>query len=126
MKPYLLDTSILIDWAVSPSNLPGGIHQTLANPRSLIFVSAVSAWEIAIKRKIGKLQSPTDVSRLIRDNRFTELPISVAHGEATNHLPLIHKDPFDRLLVAQAQTEELILITRDKEILKYDVLTLAA
>jgi PIN domain nuclease of toxin-antitoxin system len=98
----------------------------IADGRSYVVVSAASAWEIAVKRRIGKLSMPHDVSSLIRDNRFVGMPVAMQHAEATQLLPSHHRDPFDRLLVAQAQVEGLTLVTRDQDILKYDVPTLLA
>ena len=126
MKPILLDTCTLIDWATNPTRLSDEARHLIAAGRSFVFVSAASAWEIAIKRRIGKLAAPTDIDWLLRQNRFNELAISIAHTDATIKLPMHHKDPFDRLLVAQAQCEHLTLITRDREILKYDIPTIAA
>lgn len=92
----------------------------------MVFISAATAWEIAIKTKLGKLQTTPSLTALMQENRFTELPISIVHTEETSRLPMIHRDPFDRLLVAQARLESLTLITTDAEIHKYDVVTLAA
>lgn len=126
MRQFLLDTCTLIDWAVDPSRLNEDVRMTIGNGRSSIYVSIASAWEIAIKRKIGKITAPTDVDWLLRQNRFNELQISIAHTKATTALPMHHKDPFDRLIIAQAQLEQLTLVTRDREIQKYDVPLIAA
>lgn len=127
MIRYLLDTHILIDWATHPSRLATEARVAIGNGRSLIFVSAVAAIEISIKRKLGKLDSPTDVGWLLEENRFEELPVTIQHAEETVQLPLAHRDPFDRLLVAQARSENMTLITRDRVLLHdYDVATLAA
>jgi PIN domain nuclease of toxin-antitoxin system len=123
---YLLDTHVLIWWASSPIQLAEKARLAIGDGRSYIVVSAATAWEIAVKQRIGKLSMPHDVMSLIRDNRFIPMPIAIQHAEATQSLPLHHRDPFDRLLVAQAQAEGLTLVTRDRDILKYDVPTLLA
>ena len=126
MTRLLLDTCILIDWAIDPKRLRDEGRISIANPSSIVYVSAVSAFEIAIKQQIGKLKSPSDVGYLISDNRFFELPVSIEHASHIRRLPLLHKDPFDRLLISQARCEKLILVTRDRDIQKYDVPTLTA
>jgi len=122
----LLDTCALIFWAVNPDVLTEEARIAIGDGRSFVYVSAATAMEIAIKYKIGKLDVPTDVSELLRVNRFEPLSISIEHGQAMCDLPLHHKDPFDRVLIAQAHLEKLMLSTRDKEIVKYDVPILAA
>ncbi len=90
-----------------------------------IFVSVASCWEIAIKVSVGKLQFPLDrLETEIVKNNFTLLPINLSHIRQTTALPLIHRDPFDRILVAQAQVERLIVVTRDKCIPRYDIRTI--
>lgn len=127
MKQFLLDTCTLIDWAVDPIRLSDSARMSIGNGRSYIFVSAATAWEIATKRRLGKLTMiESDIAWLLRENRFQELPVTIAHAEATTDLPMIHKDPFDRIILAQAKCEELTLITRDRVMLTYDVATLAA
>lgn len=126
MKQFLLDTCVLIDWADNPNRLREDARLEIGNGRNQVFVSAATAWEIAIKRKLGKLQIPTDLSWLMHENRFVELSISFAHAEATAQLPLHHGDPFDRLLIAQARMEKLTLISRDTGFRQYDVPILAA
>ena len=126
MTPLLLDTCTLIYWATRPDELTDEARLSIGSGRSFVFVSAASAMEIAIKRRVGKLTSPTDIEWLLRQNRFNELPVTVAHAEATTELPMLHKDPFDRLIVAQARCENLTLVTRDRVIKKYDVPTIAA
>lgn len=126
MSGLLLDTCTLIHWATNPKLLRDEARIAIANGRSIVFVSAATAWEIAIKTKLGKLEETPPLAKLLKDNRFTEFAITIAHAEATRELPLIHRDPFDRLLIAQARSESLTLVTGDTEILKYDVPTLAA
>jgi PIN domain nuclease of toxin-antitoxin system len=126
MTKLLLDTCTLIQWATNPKQLKDEARIAISSGRSLVYVSAATAWEIAIKTKLGKLEKSPSIFSLLQDNRFTELPISILHTQETNLLPMIHRDPFDRLLVAQARSESMTLVTRDPEIHKYDVETLAA
>lgn len=86
-----------------------------------VFVSAVTPWEISIKQSLGKLDGPTDLAERVRDSQFTSLPVTAGHGVRAGRLPEHHRDPFDRILIAQAQTEGMTILTRDKWIPSYDV-----
>lgn len=123
----LLDTHAFL-WAVgNPSNLSSRARGAIEDGNNMVFVSAATAWEISIKRRLGKLELPEgDYLEEIRLNRFTPLDITTEHALAIEALPILHKDPFDRLLVAQAQLEKLTLITRDPKVMAYDVTTIAA
>ena len=87
---------------------------------------AVTLWEITIKQAAGKLAGPPDLAERVRDMGFRELPVSHAHAIAARRLPVHHRDPFDRMLIAQARTDGLTLVTRDAEIQRYDVDVLVA
>ncbi len=89
-----------------------------------MFVSAVTAWEIAIKKSLGKLSAPDNYLEGLARYRFTALDITTEHALAVETLPLHHRDPFDRLLIAQAQLEKLTLVTSDPKIWAYDVAVL--
>ena len=122
----LLDTHVIL-WALeSPGTLRPETRAAVENPRSVVLVSTASAWEIGVKMAIGKLRIPDNLSEQLREKRFTPLPATVEHGLHVAVLPLLHRDPFDRLLVAQAQLEGLTIVTRDPRIAAYDVETLAA
>lgn len=116
----LLDSNIVV-WLDKKSARvsPALRHQLQTNP--VVYLSAVTAWELAIKQSIGKLTLASQVSEIIRDYSMSELPVTVAHGEAVRGLPLYHRDPFDRLLVAQAMIEGLVLVTSDRKLLRYGV-----
>lgn len=97
---------------------------TIGDPETLVFVSAASIWEIEIKRGLGKLKAPHDVAGALQRHQFTELPIRISHARATAALPDVHRDPFDRMLAAQAKVEGLTLVTRDARLKKYGIQTL--
>lgn len=84
-------------------------------------MSAASAWEVAIKRGLGKLQMDESFAALVKSSEFTELPVMFAHTERLDQLPPHHSDPFDRMLVAQAQVEGATLVTHDRRMASYDV-----
>jgi PIN domain nuclease of toxin-antitoxin system len=119
----LLDTHVVLWWLIDDETLAGDIKDRLDHELN-VYVSPATIWEVAIKQSLGKLQPP-DLPERIRDSGFRELPITSAHAIAAGRLPLIHRDPFDRMLIAQAQLEELTLVTRDAHIHKYDVDVLA-
>jgi len=96
-------------------------RDAIIDGENIIFVSAVSVWEINIKKAIGKLDSPDNLQQEIRTHRFTPLSINMNHAELAAKLPDIHKDLFDRMLIAQAIEEKLTLVSRDSMIAQYDV-----
>lgn len=121
----LLDTHVLL-WWIADEPLSDAADREIRASRNVVCVSAVSAAEIGVKTATGKLRTPGDLRAQLRRHRFTPLPITVEHGLHVGGLPILHKDPFDRLLVAQAQLEGLTIVTRDPRIAHYDVQTLAA
>jgi PIN domain nuclease of toxin-antitoxin system len=122
----LLDTHVLI-WALSlDERLVAAIADLLEDPANEVHVSAASAWEVAIKRALGQLQAPEDLAEAINSVGFGSLPITVGHALRAGGLPAHHRDPFDRMLVAQAQIEGLAIVTRDEQIARYDVATVPA
>jgi PIN domain nuclease of toxin-antitoxin system len=121
-RRILLDTHVWLWWFTGDRGLG---RETLALIKSApeVRVSAASAWEISIKRSLGKLviRDAFEISRELERDGFSELPVSVAHAEAVHALPALHRDPFDRMLVAQAQIEGLTIITADDAIARYGV-----
>ena len=101
---YLLDTHIFLWWVLNHPNLSRSIRATIADPTHDVYVSAASAWEMIIKSSIGKLTLPSSPEHWIKEqlrlNAFLPLPISIEHALAVASLPPLHKDPFDRLLIA--------------------------
>jgi PIN domain nuclease of toxin-antitoxin system len=116
----LLDSNVVVWLDQKPQRIPGSVLLRLESA-PLIFLSAVTAWELAIKQSLGALTLIRSVSDLIHSHKMTELPVTIRHGEAVRGLPLHHRDPFDRLLVAQAMVEGLILVTGDKQLLNYGI-----
>ncbi len=116
----LLDTHVVLWWLADDPTLAGEVKDRLDHEPD-VYVSPATVWEVAIKQAIGKLEQPADLPERIRDSGFRHLSITVEHGIVAGRLPLIHRDPFDRMLIAQAQLGDLTLVTRDPEIQKYDV-----
>ncbi|WP_433301216.1 type II toxin-antitoxin system VapC family toxin [Actinoplanes sp. CA-030573] len=115
----LLDTHIVLWWLSDDPTLAAELKDRLDHEPD-IYVSAATIWEVAIKQSAGKLQ-PDDLPERVRDSGFRLLAITADHGIAAARLPANHRDPFDRMLIAQARAENLTLVTRDPEIGKYDV-----
>ena len=117
----ILDTHILLWWMDDNDLLPQKYRLAIADSDNICFVSAVSVWEISIKSAIGKLDIPDDYLEVLLEQDFREIPISWQHADMVRHLPMYHKDPFDRLLIAQAIVDDLTVLSVDKIISKYDV-----
>jgi PIN domain nuclease of toxin-antitoxin system len=118
----LLDTHVFLWWIGDSPELSGAARAAIADPASLVHVSAVSAWEISIKRALGRIDlRDEEFAYGMRESGFTELPVTAEHGLAAGALPPHHRDPFDRMLIAQAKSEGLTLVTRDREIAAYDI-----
>ena len=118
----LIDTHIYLWWLESPRKLSSEARSLIEDPAKVVFVSAAVPWEISVKKKIGKLEAPDDVMSYMEQERFLELAISHQHTLALQQLPDIHKDPFDRIQIAQALVENLSFITRDSNVLQYDLI----
>jgi PIN domain nuclease of toxin-antitoxin system len=116
----LLDTSALLRW-LADEGLTVQARDAIADPENLVVVSAVSAWEISIKKALGKLAAPDDLEHQVQAGGFIPLPITIAHGVAAGQLARHHDDPFDRMLIAQALAEGLTIVTRDKRFGDYNV-----
>ena len=122
----LLDTHVFLWWAGNSPELDTDARQSIAAGESFVAVSAAVAWEIAIKRALRKLEAPEDIVGQMERHQFAPLPITIEHVVQAGALPLHHGDPFDRMLVAQAQLEGLTIVTRDPNIPRYSVSILAA
>lgn len=118
---YLLDTHVFLWWLRNDKRLRPTWKKAISNPRNTVFISVVSAWEMSIKLQLGKLRLRTSLQDCFDDREFRLLDITLAHVLSLHQLPLKHRDPFDRMLVAQAKTEGCTLITDDENILHYHV-----
>lgn len=117
----LLDTHVFLWWNWRDGKLPEHLRKAIEAAQNVVFVSVVTVWEIAIKRASGKLTFDAPIGLAIEGHRFRSLPITVEHAEWAGNLPFLHRDPFDRLLVAQAHLEGMTLATVDDQILRYQV-----
>ena len=126
MRQLLLDTHVAL-WAFgSPEVLSPAVRRALQGPRNTVMVSAASAWEVEIKRALGKLTVPFGFAGKCVESGFDPLEISFEHAELAGGLPLHHSDPFDRMLIAQAMTEDLEVVTKDSVFAQYGVRTVVA
>ena len=115
----LLDTHLLLWWLEASASLPAEARETIRDPENTVFVSAVSLWEIWLKQSLGKLRLPVDFTDRLAAESFESLPLMAAHARQVAVLPWRHRDPFDRMLVAQAQVEKLVLLTADEALTAY-------
>ena len=122
----LLDTHVVLWWLDDPLLLSQTAREVIADPVNDVLVSAAVCWEIAIKRGLGKLTAPADLRGALYSCGFGELHITSAHVLATETLPMHHRDPFDRILVAQALMEGATLVSRDPMVAAYRVSTITA
>jgi PIN domain nuclease of toxin-antitoxin system len=114
----LLDTHVALWWWANDNRLALTAKESIADA-SLVFVSAASAWEIAIKSALGRVRLPQSFAEGVNQSGFIELPIGFDHAAAVEFLPSHHADPFDRMLLAQAKVERLVLVTHDKRFEPY-------
>lgn len=126
MRRLLLDAHVLLWWLADDAALGTQARALIADARNEVLVSAATIWELSIKRAKGLLEAPADLETLVADEGFSALSISLFHASQAGALPELHRDPFDRMLVAQAQAEGLELITADALIPQYGVRCLSA
>ena len=125
-QSFLLDSHVAI-WSIQDrGQLRADVLAAIDDPANRIFVSAASIWEIAIKRASGRLHVPINFIELVDSAGYTEIPVTFRYAEVAANLPLHHRDPFDRMLIAQAQVEYLTLVTDDTHISRYDVPVMSA
>ncbi|MFW6313746.1 MAG: type II toxin-antitoxin system VapC family toxin [Spirochaetota bacterium] len=117
----LLDTHIALWWLADDASLSEPVRDHISNTRNLVFVSAATVWEVSINASIGKLVVDDSWLDALLADGIQQLPIRWSHAEHVRQLPMIHRDPFDRLLIAQATDERLILVTADETIPTYPV-----
>jgi len=121
----LVDTQIFLWFLAEARRIPAPAREAIESPENAVLVSAAAVWEIAIKASLGRLRIAADdvqrLPRLIADAGFDELPVLARHASAVHRLPWHHRDPFDRLLIAQARAESLTLVSVDPAMHAYDV-----
>jgi PIN domain nuclease of toxin-antitoxin system len=116
----LLDTHIVLWWRLDSRQLKKAAREAIATA-DLVWVSAASGWEVAIKQGLGKLHLRDPFGKLVADSDFAELPVALRHSDRLTTLAVHHTDPFDRMLIAQAQVEGATLVTHDRQFAPYDV-----
>lgn len=121
----LLDTHVFLWWRTNDPQLGTAAREAIARA-DVVLVSAASAWEAAIKARLGRLRLPEPFANGVADSGFRELPVRFPHAQRAAELPRHHDDPFDRMLVAQAEIEGLTLVTHDAAIWQYEILILRA
>ena len=126
MVDILIDTHVLLWWLADDPRLSGKARGLIADPANAIAVSAATAWELAIKQALGKLVFDGDLEVVVGEQGFQMLQITFAHATGVRQLPDIHRDPFDRMLVAQARAENFAVLSADPIIASYPVNVIAA
>ena len=116
----LLDTHVVLWWRLDSRRLRRPVRQRIATA-DVVWVSAASGWEVAIKQGLGKLSLADSFLSMIEDSDFDELPVTLRHAERVAELPPHHADPFDRMLIAQAAVEHATIVTHDPQFERYDV-----
>ena len=122
----LLDSHVIVWWSLYPGRLRADTRDAIISPDNEVFLSAASIWELGLKIARQKLHLPTNYAARLLADGFDEVPVTIAHAERSAALAPLHGDPFDRLLIAQALEEGYVLVTSDREILRYDVPALEA
>ena len=115
----LLDTHLLLWWLGNSPSLTAQARELISDPENTIFVSAVSLWEIWLKQSLGKLRLPEDFEERLAGELFESLPLTAAHAREVALLPWHHRDPFDRMLIAQARAADLKFVTADEVTVAY-------
>jgi PIN domain nuclease of toxin-antitoxin system len=122
----LLDTHALLWWLADEPTLTGEARAAISDEDNVVAVSAATAWEMSIKHALGKLETPGDLEQQLSANGFVSLPITIADGLRAERLPRHHADPFDRMLVAQAQVGGWTVVTRDQRFSLYGIEVISA
>ena len=122
----LLDTHVVLWWLADAPELGATARAAIADRGNVVQVSAVTAWEIVVKRALGKLEMPEDWEEALAEEPFTRLAVTWSHALRVGTLPDVHRDPFDRLLVAQAMAENLTLVSHDDILARYGIRLLRA
>jgi len=126
MAGFLLDTHVLLWWLSDPKQLSKVAREAIKEGSNAVYLSSAAAWEMGIKRALGRLDYPGNLADVLRQEHIEVLPITLPHALAVAELPVHHQDPFDRMQIVQARIEDLVLVTRDEKISAYDVRVLWA
>jgi len=119
-----LDTHAFLWWLDDPQLLSKAARKAIGDGKNTVYVSAAVVWEITIKRALGKLDAPDALEAAMAANRFLPLPITIPHALAVATLPDHHRDPFDRMLAAQAEVEDIPIVTADADFAQFNVRTI--
>lgn len=122
----LVDAHALLWWLANDPQLDSAASRSIADPRSDVLVSAATVWEIEVKRLAGRLRAPTELLDAIRQSGMDTLPVTAPDAVTAAGLPMLHADPFDRMLVAQAQRLDALIVSRDPALTAYEVDVLPA
>jgi PIN domain nuclease of toxin-antitoxin system len=122
----MLDTHVFLWWLDDPSQLSKAAAKAIGDGKNTVYVSAAVVWEISIKKALGRLDAPDDLEAAMTANRFLPLAVTIPHALAVQSLPDIHRDPFDRILIAQAKHEGFRLVSRDPNVPRYGVAHIVA
>jgi PIN domain nuclease of toxin-antitoxin system len=117
----LLDTHVLVWWLTDARQLVAEARSVIGSPTNVVFVSAVSVWELRIKETLGKVRLPLNFAAVLERQPFEQLSVTVTHAHALAQLPMHHRDPFDRMLIAQARSDGLTLLSHDQVVGEYEV-----
>jgi PIN domain nuclease of toxin-antitoxin system len=118
---YLIDTNVLIWLSSDLKRIPMPVLDVLEDPASGLFISTVSFWELSIKQSLGKIDAEIDFDRIVESHGFRELPVVSRYMGALRKRPLLHGDPFDRMIVSQAIAEGMTLVTSDRRLAEYPI-----
>lgn len=123
---YLLDTHVILWWFTTPEKMNTKVQEIIRDKSNNIFLSSASFWEMAIKKSLGRLTLPHNLIEAVAAESFKILPIMPEEGLGVADLPMLHSDPFDRLLIIQAKLHDLIIITKDSKMAEYPVVIIEA
>ena len=123
---YLLDTHVILWWLTEPKSIKSKAYKVISDRGNNIYLSAASFWEMSIKKGLGRLSLPHNLLETLAGDGFELLPFLPEETLGVADLPPLHSDPFDRLLIIQAKLNDLVLVTRDHNIIKYPVVILEA
>jgi PIN domain nuclease of toxin-antitoxin system len=123
---YLLDTHVILWWLTDPKEISHKANKIISDKDNNIYVSCVSLWEMAIKKGLGRLTLPRNIIEILHSEGFQLISIGPEEALGISDLPFIHNDPFDRMLIMQAKLHDFVLITRDKNMMDYPVISIKA